>query len=89
MGMLCAVSFNRYGRLYYLDPGELRPASGTGCWCPTDDGPEVAECVWAPQWVDEDTMGFPGWSGLASEDDLRRDELIRSARPRRRSPRNG
>ena len=28
MGMLCAVSFNRYGRLYYLDPGEFTPAVG-------------------------------------------------------------
>ena len=44
---------------------------------PTDDGPEVAECVWAPQWVDEDTDGFPRLAGLAGDDDLRRDELLR------------
>jgi len=44
---------------------------------PTDDGPEVAECVWAPQWVSEDTDGFPQVAGLAADDDLRRDELIR------------
>ena len=77
MGMLCAVSFNRYGRLYYLDPGELRPQVGDRVLVPTDDGPEVAECVWAAQWVTEDTDGFPRLAGLAGEEDLRRDELLR------------
>ncbi|SCL37502.1 Cell fate regulator YaaT, PSP1 superfamily (controls sporulation, competence, biofilm development) [Micromonospora pallida] len=77
MGMLCAVSFNRYGRLYYLDPGEFRPQVGDRVLVPTDDGPEVAECVWAPQWVSEDTDGFPKIVGLADEEDLRRDELLR------------
>ncbi|MFC8618585.1 stage 0 sporulation family protein [Micromonospora purpureochromogenes] len=77
MGMLCAVSFNRYGRLYYLDPGELRPQVGDRVLVPTDDGPEVAECVWAAQWVSEETDGFPKLAGLAQEDDLRRDELLR------------
>ncbi|GLY26016.1 regulatory iron-sulfur-containing complex subunit RicT [Micromonospora sp. NBRC 101691] len=77
MGMLCAVSFNRYGRLYYLDPGEFRPQVGDRVLVPTDDGPEVAECVWAPQWVSEDTDGFPKLAGLAADEDLRRDELLR------------
>jgi cell fate regulator YaaT (PSP1 superfamily) len=77
MGMLCAVSFNRYGRLYYLDPAELRPQVGDKVLVPTDEGPEVAECVWAAQWVSEDTTGFPKLAGLAEEDDLRRDELLR------------
>jgi cell fate regulator YaaT (PSP1 superfamily) len=77
MGMLCAVSFNRYGRLYYLDPGEFRPSVGDRVLVPTDDGPEVAECVWAAQWVDEDTDGFPRLAGLADERDLRRDEAQR------------
>ncbi|ASW53264.1 regulatory iron-sulfur-containing complex subunit RicT [Plantactinospora sp. KBS50] len=77
MGMLCAVSFNRYGRLYYLDPGDLRPAVGDRVLVPTDDGPEVAECVWAPQWVSEDTDGFPRLVGLAGDEDLRRDDLMR------------
>lgn len=77
MGMLCAVSFNRYGRLYYLDPGEFRPQVGDRVLVPTDDGPEVAECVWAAQWVSEDTDGFPKLAGLADEEDLRRDELLR------------
>lgn len=77
MGMLCAVSFNRYGRLYYLNPGDLRPAVGDLVLVPTDDGPEVAECVWAPQWVDDDTDGFPRLAGMAGEADLRRDALQR------------
>jgi len=77
MGMLCAVSFNRYGRLYYFDPGEFRPAVGDHVLVDTDDGPEVAECVWAPQWVSEDTEGFPRLLGVAADDDLRRDALLR------------
>ncbi|GGM12043.1 MULTISPECIES: PSP1 domain-containing protein [Micromonospora] len=77
MGMLCAVSFNRYGRLYYLDPGEFSPQVGDKVLVPTDDGPEVAECVWAAQWVTEDTDGFPRLAGLAQDDDLRRDETLR------------
>jgi cell fate regulator YaaT (PSP1 superfamily) len=77
MGMLCAVSFNRYGRLYYLNPGPHRVSVGDKVLIPTDDGPEVAECVWAPQWVSEDTDGFPELLGLAGPDDLRRDELMR------------
>jgi cell fate regulator YaaT (PSP1 superfamily) len=77
MGMLCAVSFNRYGRLYYLDPGDLTPAVGDRVLVPTDDGPEVAECVWAAQWVDEDTSGFPRLAGTAGPADEERDALIR------------
>src|SRR6201996_8306733 len=77
MGMLCAVSFNRYGRLYYLDPGEFSPQVGDRVLVPTDDGPEVAECVWAAQWVSEDTDAFPKVAGLADDNDLRRDELLR------------
>jgi cell fate regulator YaaT (PSP1 superfamily) len=78
MGMLCAVAFNRYGRLYYLDPGGLTVAVGDKVLVPTDDGPMVAECVWATQWVDEDTSGFPRLAGRAGSDDVTRDELIRA-----------
>jgi cell fate regulator YaaT (PSP1 superfamily) len=80
MSMLCAISFNRYGRLYYYDPGELRPAVGDLVLVPTDDGDEVAECVWAPEWTDIDTAGFPRLAGLAGEEDLRRDERTRRAK---------
>jgi cell fate regulator YaaT (PSP1 superfamily) len=77
MGMMCAVSFERYARLYYLDPGQYSPRVGDRVLVPTDDGPEVAECIWAPQWVDEDTSGFPTLAGLAGPDDLDRDAHIR------------
>ena len=46
-----AVWFERYGRLYYLDPGEANYRVGDRVLVPTDSGPEVAECVWAPEWV--------------------------------------
>jgi cell fate regulator YaaT (PSP1 superfamily) len=77
MGMLCAVAFNKYGRLFYLNPGEFSPKVGDKVLVPTDDGAEVADCMWAPQWIDEDTSGFPRLAGFAQESDMRRDELIR------------
>jgi cell fate regulator YaaT (PSP1 superfamily) len=80
MGQLCAVSFNRYGRLFYLDPGEHRPNVGDLVLVPTEEGPEVAECVWAPEWSDEETEGFPRLLGLAGPDDVRRDQQIRRAK---------
>jgi cell fate regulator YaaT (PSP1 superfamily) len=78
MGMLCAVTFNRYGRLFYLDPGAFQPKVGQKVLVATDDGPEVAECVWAAQWVSDDTSGFPKMLGLAAEDDLTRDARLRA-----------
>ena len=59
------MSFNRYGRLYYLDaadyPGTV--AVGDKVLVPTDEGTEVAECVWAPQWVTDDIGGLPSLAG--------------------------
>ena len=78
--MMMAVSFERYGRLYYLDPGPYQPAVGSKVLVPTDAGPEVAECVWAPQWVDEEVGGLPVCAGLATEDHLTRDEENRAKR---------
>jgi cell fate regulator YaaT (PSP1 superfamily) len=80
VGQLCAVSFNRYGRLFYFDPGPLRPTVGDRVLVPTDDGPEVGECIWAAEYVDEDTSAYPQLIGLAGADDLRRDEQIRAAK---------
>ena len=77
---MMAVSFERYGRLYYLDPGAHKPAIGDKVLVPTDSGPEVAECVWAPQWVSEEIDGLPVCAGLASDDDLTRDEENRKRR---------
>src|SRR5207247_42881 len=78
--MMMAVSFERYGRLYYLDPGAHSPAIGDKVLVPTDSGPEVAECVWAPQWVSEEIDGLPVCEGIATEDDLARDEVNRRRR---------
>jgi cell fate regulator YaaT (PSP1 superfamily) len=78
--MMMAVSFERYGRLYYLDPGPYQPAVGSKVLVPTDAGPEVAECVWAPQWVDEEVGGLPVCAGIATEDQLSRDEENRAKR---------
>ena len=80
MGMMMAVSFERYGRLYYLDPGPYQPVVGSKVLVPTDAGPEVAECVWAPQWVDDEVGGLPVCAGIATEDHLTRDEENRAKR---------
>src|ERR1700747_1958782 len=78
--MMMAVSFERSGRLYYLDPGPYRPTVGTKVLVPTDSGPEVAECIWAPQWVDDDISGLPVCAGLADDADMSRDESNRARR---------
>lgn len=77
-----AVSFERYGRLYYLDPGDGSYAVGDKVLVPTDSGAEVAECVWAPEWVtdDEGYRDLPVCAGHAREDDLARDAAHRRRR---------
>jgi cell fate regulator YaaT (PSP1 superfamily) len=80
MSMVMAVSFERYGRLYYLDPGPYSPKVGDKVLVPTEDGPEVAECVWAPQWVSEDIGGLPVCQGIATDEHLDRDERNRGRR---------
>ena len=78
--MMMAVSFERRGQLHYLDPGSHRPAVGDKVLVPTDAGPEVAECIWAPQWIDDDVGGLPVCEGLATEADLVRAEGNRARR---------
>ena len=78
--MMMAVSFERYGRLYYLDPGPYQPVVGSKVLVPTDAGPEVAECVWAPQWMSEDVDGLPVCAGPARQEDLDRNEENRRRR---------
>ncbi len=80
MGLMCAVVFQRQGRLYYADPGSLSPAVGDQVLYPTDDGPEVAEVVWAPQYVSDDVGGLPVLAGVAGADDLERAETSRKKR---------
>jgi len=48
----------------------LTPAIGDQVLYPTEDGPEVAQVVWAPQWVNEDVEGLPVLVGPADADDL-------------------
>jgi cell fate regulator YaaT (PSP1 superfamily) len=83
--MVMAVSFTRYGRLYYLDPGGHDVHVGDKVLVPTDSAPEVAECVWAPQWVSEDIGGLPVCAGPATTEHLARDERNRSRRTTARS----
>jgi hypothetical protein len=47
---------------------------------PTQTGPEVAECVWAPQWIDDDIEGLPVCEGFATASDLARAESVRAKR---------
>jgi cell fate regulator YaaT (PSP1 superfamily) len=82
MGMMMAVSFERSGRLYYLDPGphEETVKVGTKVLVPTDAGPEVAECIWAPQYVSDEIEDLPVCAGLATEEHLARNEANRARR---------
>jgi len=83
MAQVMAVSFERYGRLYYLDPGEGTYRVGDRVLVPTESGPEVAECVWAPEWVDDAETGFtdlPICAGIASAADLARNDTNRRRR---------
>ncbi len=80
-----AVSFTRYGRLYYLDPGPHSPRVGDKVLVPTDAGPEVAECVWAAEEVLDDIGGVPVCAGIATAADLERDERNRRRRAEVRS----
>lgn len=82
MAMLCAVSFTRHGRLYYLDPGPHAPKVGDKVLVPTDDGTEVAECVWAGQWADVGEASFPVLAGMATDTDLSRDAALRTHKAR-------
>jgi cell fate regulator YaaT (PSP1 superfamily) len=83
--MMMAVSFSRSGRLHYLDPGPYNPTVGAKVLVPTDTGPEVAECIWAPQWIDEDIGGLPVCAGLATDADLARDSSSRERKAHARA----
>jgi cell fate regulator YaaT (PSP1 superfamily) len=78
--MVCAVAFQRQGRLYYADPGELTLQVGDQVRYPTDAGDEIAEVVWAPQWVSEDVGGLPVLAGMATQDDLDEASISRKKR---------
>jgi cell fate regulator YaaT (PSP1 superfamily) len=80
-----AVSFSRYGRLYYLDAGDEHYAVGERVLVPTDDGPEVATVVWPPTTVPEEVGGLPSCVGRAEQTHLERDERNRELRVRARA----
>ena len=80
MAMMCAVSFQRNGQLYYADPGGLTLSIGDRVLYPTDDGPEVADVMWAPEWVSEDVAGLPVLVGIANDVAVQRSELSRRKR---------
>ena len=74
-----AVTFEQYGRLHYLDPGEVDYRVGDWVLYPLEDGTEVARVVWAP----EDTAvaaPLPRCAGRATRADLERDEANRERR---------
>ena len=75
-----AVTFSRYGRLYYLDPGGSSYRVGEQVLVPTDDGPEVATVVWPPTQVPDDVGSLPVCAGHAQPADLVRDERNRAKR---------
>jgi cell fate regulator YaaT (PSP1 superfamily) len=78
--MMCAVVFQRQGRLYYADPGQLSPKVGEHVLYPTEQGAEVAEVMWAPEWVSEDVGALPVLIAMAQPSDL---ELAERSRKRR------
>jgi cell fate regulator YaaT (PSP1 superfamily) len=84
MPMMCAVSFERSGRLYYADPGELTPQIGQRVLYPTDDGAEVAEVIWGAQWVSDDVGSLPVLAGIADDDDVEQAKDSRRRRARAR-----
>jgi len=80
MALICAVTFTDRGRLYYADPAGLTPVVGEHVLYPTDDGPEVAQVMWAPQWTADEIGGLPRLVGLATEADLAAAERSRRKR---------
>ncbi|MEL4358299.1 PSP1 domain-containing protein [Luteococcus sp. H101] len=81
MARVMAVTFETHGQLHYLDPGEQQWRVGEKVLYPTDHGPEVAQVVWAPEFVDSQKLvGLPMCAGRASDADLRRDEENRRHR---------
>lgn len=74
-----AVTFEQYGRLHYLDPGAEQYAVGEWVLYPTDDGPEVAQVVWAPEET-EFSDPLPICAGRASQANFARDAANRRRR---------
>jgi cell fate regulator YaaT (PSP1 superfamily) len=80
MGWICAIVFQRNGRLFYADPGDLDPKVGDKVLYPTSDGPEVAEVIWGRQYSTEDIGGLPVLEGVAGDTEIDRSEISRRKR---------
>lgn len=81
MSRVMAVTFEQYGQLHYLDPGENSYAVGDWVLYPTENGPEVCRVVWAPEPSSEEpAAALPLCAGRADADALARDERNRAAR---------
>jgi cell fate regulator YaaT (PSP1 superfamily) len=78
--MVCAVVFQPQGRLYYADPGGLTPQVGDWVRYPTDKDAEIAQVVWAPQWVEDEIGGLPVLAGMADDGDVADAEVSRKKR---------
>jgi cell fate regulator YaaT (PSP1 superfamily) len=82
MPLVCAVTFQPRGRLYYADPGALGDLEvGDHVLYPTTEGPEVAQVVWAPTWSADD-VGSSAWPVLVGR--AATDAISRAERSRRR-----
>jgi cell fate regulator YaaT (PSP1 superfamily) len=79
---MMAVTFTPKGKLYYLDPAGHRPAVGDHVLVPTESGAEVAQVVWAPEYVMDDIDGLPKCAGIATDSDVKRDGDNRKKRAR-------
>ena len=83
MPLVCAVTFQPRGRLYYADPGAVTDLEvGDHVLYPTSDGPEVAQVVWAPTWSSDD-VGTSAWPVLVGRADAAAVERAALSRRRR------
>jgi cell fate regulator YaaT (PSP1 superfamily) len=79
MPRVIAVAFEPLGRLYYFDAGQLEIGFGQAVLVPTDDGTEVAHCIWGPvelEWA----QPLPTCIGPARAADAARDAANRVRR---------
>lgn len=80
-----AVTFEKHGQLHYVDPAGHRVGVGDHVLVPTEEGPEVAQCVWAPEGALQSDFGqLPACLGPATEADLARDRENRRFRSQAR-----
>ena len=80
MPRVMAVSFERYGRLYYLDPGEASTTSAIGSWCRPTPGLRWPSASGRRSGSTEEFGSLPVCAGLASEAQLERDAANRRRR---------